>query len=249
MIAVDELPVPGHPGSLGCRGGVLAAGRHLGQEDGEQHGSGVHDRVRAERDQRGYREQQRRERSGQQVLHDLFSGFDPGVRARQVRLADDAGNHRADRAVVHRLERPVDEDDDVQPPDRQLTGGGEQHEQPGEHRAHAIGHSQGGTAVDAVDQDARRDREEQPRQHRERGDPGDEQRVIGEPNGEQRDRGAGDAVAQAAGQVGREEVRERAASPCAVLRMRSRRASSSNPTRTFHDISRIARNTIYRVLG
>ena len=57
-------------------------------------------------------------------------------------------------------------------------------------------------------EDAGRNRAEQPRQHRHGRHPADQQGVVGEPRGEQRHRRARDAVAQVAGDAGREEVGE-----------------------------------------
>ena len=118
------------------------------------------------------------------------------------------GIDRADRAVVDRLPHAEQEHDRVQPPDGQRTGGHQHQQCGGQDRPQRVRDRERAAAVDPVDQDAGRDREEQPGQQGERRDARHQERVLRQLHREQRGRGPGDAVTEARGEVRREQVAE-----------------------------------------
>ncbi len=112
-----------------------------------------------------------------------------------------------------------------------------------EQRAHRLGERERLPPVDAIDEDAGRDREEQPRQQRQGRDDRDEERVVGQPRREQRDRDPHDAVAQARRQVRGEDVAERRAERLRLLTVHHRSCTPARIRRSYKSCTAASNST------
>ena len=145
--------------------------------------------MQAERQGHGQADQETGQRRPDELPGQLLAGPERAVRPFQLRRLDHPWHKGLGRVVAQDLGAAQKERQRGHPQNRRRAGAGRQ----GQHQkgqrdrdAHGIGGHQQAAVVKAVGDDARRQREQKPRQRPRPGDQSDQERIVGQKRGQPR---------------------------------------------------------------